>query len=398
MTLPDVETARTRMLEAVRILESESVFLDQVDGRWLAEPIAAMRDQPPFDAAAMDGYAVRGADVAPGARLKIVGESAAGGRGALRIGPGEAVRIFTGAALPEGADSILIQEVVTREGEGILLGDQAPDPAHRRPRGVDFRAGDRLLAAGVRLNPWRIALAASAGAAAVSCARRPRVAILPGGDELAVPGAPIEAHQIHDSAGPALTAFVRRWGGAARTLRPVQDDDGAIRDRFEGLDVDLVVTIGGASVGDHDRMKPALRSLGAELTVEGCAVRPGKPVWCARLPDGRLVLGLPGNPASALVCAELFLAPLLVRLQGGIPSTVLETAILNTRLPANGPREHYMRARLLSQPDGTLRVLPFSNQDSSLVTVMAEADGLVRRPAGADPASPGAVVQVLRPA
>lgn len=398
MSLPDVETARTRMLEAVRTLAPETVALGDADGRWLAAPVFAGRDQPPFDASAMDGYAVRGADVAPGARLKIVGESAAGARGALRIGPGEAVRIFTGAALPEGADSILIQEVVAREGEGILLGDQAPDPAHRRPRGVDFRGGDRLLAAGVRLNPWRIALAASAGSAAVSCARRPRVTILPGGDELAEAGAPIAPHQIHDAAGPALAAFIRRWGGQARALPPVRDDDDAIRDRIGGLEADLLVTIGGASVGDHDRMKPAARSLGAELTVEGCAVRPGKPVWFARLPDGRLMLGLPGNPASALVCAELFLAPLLVRLQGGIPSTVLETAILNTRLPANGPREHYMRARLLSQPDGTLRVLPFSNQDSSLVTVMAEADGLVRRPAGADPASPGAVVQVLRPA
>lgn len=397
MTLPDVDTALARMLARTAPLDVEAVGLGEADGRWLAEAVAACRDQPPFDASAMDGWAVRGTDVRPGARLRIVGESAAGGSVDFRLNPGEAARIFTGAPMPEGADAVVIQETATRQDDAVILGEAGADPAWVRPRGGDFKAEDVLLSVGVRLNPWRLALAASAGVGAVRCGRRPRVALLPNGDELVEPGRPIADHQIFNSAGPALAAFAARCGARPTALPPARDDEAAIRSAVTGAAFDLLVTVGGASVGDHDRVKPALRALGAEMIVEGCAMRPGKPVWFAVLPDGRIVLGLPGNPASALVCAELFLAPLIARLQGGAPLLRRDSAALAVDLPANGPRDHYMRARLEPGVDGRLAAWPFSNQDSSLVNVMAQADALVRRPPGAPAAVAGEIVEVIRP-
>jgi molybdopterin molybdotransferase len=398
MALPDVETALARMLELTSPLETEGVGIGEADGRWLAEPVVARREQPPFDASAMDGWAVRFADIEAGARLRIVGESAAGKPVDLGVGPGETARIFTGAALPKHADAIVIQETATRDGDWVILGDATPDPAWVRARGGDFGADETLLEAGLRLNPWRIALAASAGARQVVCGRAPRVAILPNGDELVEPGEAIADHQIFNAAGPALKAFAQGQGAIAASLPPASDDDAAIQAAVDAAQFDLLVTIGGASVGDHDRVKPALRALGAELAVEGCAMRPGKPVWFARLGDRRLVLGLPGNPASALVCAELFLAPLLARLQGGVAERTLSTGVLAEDLPGNGPRDHYMRARFEPAGDGRLLARPFGNQDSSLVTVMARADGLVRRPPNAPPAKAGDLVEILRSA
>lgn len=398
MSLPSVETARAIMLAGIVPLAAEAVPLAEADGGWLAEPVTARRDQPPFDASAMDGWAVRAADVHPGARLEIVGESAAGHDAGVTLHPGQAARIFTGAALPPGADRVVIQEEAERDGETVVL-TAAPDtPAWVRPRGCDFQAGTVLLEAGTRLNPWRLALAASAGRATVVCRRRPVVALLSTGDELVAPGTPAGPHQIYDACAPALTAFVRLSGGTVVHLGPARDDEASILAAVDGGAFDLLVTVGGASVGDHDRVKPAIRSAGGRLSVEGVAVRPGKPVWFARLADGRPLLGLPGNPASALVCAELFLGPLIAALQGGLPNLAVDRAVLAGPLAANGPREHYMRAVIETGPDGVRRARPMTDQDSSLVTVMAAANGLVRRPAGAEGLRTGAEVEVLIPA
>ena len=394
MSLPSVDQARAAMLAAVAALPVERVPLAEADGRWLAEAVTAVRDQPPFAASAMDGWAVHRADAAEGARLQIVGESAAGGQGGLTIEAGQAARIFTGAPIPAGADAIVIQERARRDDDVVVLETAEADPAHLRPRGGDFRQGDALLAPGVRLNPWRLALAAAAGRAEVACIRRPRVLILPSGDELVTPGQTAEPHQIYDAAGPAVAAFARSHGAGVAHRPPLKDDDADIRPAVTAADGDLLVLIGGASVGDHDRLRPVLRALGAVLHVEGCAVRPGKPIWFAVLPDGRRVLGLPGNPASALVCAELFLAPVLAAMQGGVAEPRFSRARLIEPLPANGPREHYMRARL-EPVDGEPWVRAFASQDSSLVSVMAAADVLIRRLPGAAAAATGDSVDVL---
>lgn len=397
MSLPTVEAARAAMLAAVRALSVETVPLAEADGRRLAEPVRARRDQPPFDASAMDGWAVRAADVAEGARLRIVGESAAGHEVGVGVESGEAARIFTGAALPTGADHVVMQEEARRDDGFVVLTATKGESDFVRPRGGDFREAQILLETGLRLNPWRLALAASAGRGELVCRRRPRVAILPTGDELVRADVEAGPHQIYDAGGPALAAFTARCGGVPQVLRPARDDDADIVSLVQGTDFDLLVTIGGASVGDHDRIKPVLRSLGADLKVEGCAVRPGKPVWFAVLPGGKLVLGLPGNPASALVCAELFLGPILTAMQGGAKARASETAILAEPLPPNGPRDHYMRGAIEIGPEGERRVRPFANQDSSLVTVMAAATVLVRRPPMAVAAMAGDPVEVILP-
>lgn len=397
MSLPSVETARAIMLATIVPLAAKAVPLADADGCWLAEPVTAERDQPPFDASAMDGWAVRSADAPPGARLQIVGESAAGHDAGVILQSGEAARIFTGAALPPGADRVVIQEEAERDGDAVVLAAPPDAPAWVRPQGCDFRAGDVLLDTGTRLNPWRLALAASAGCATVACRRRPVVALLSTGDELVSPGEPAGPHQIYDACAPALAAFVRRSGGTPVHLGPAKDNDASILAAIANGTFDLLVTVGGASVGDHDRVKPAVRSAGGVLSVEGVAVRPGKPVWFARLADGRPLLGLPGNPASALVCAELFLAPLIAALQGGAAKPDWARAVLDAPLAANGPREHYLRAVVETDADGVRRARPLGDQDSSLVTVMAAANALLRRRPGADGLEVGAEVEILAP-
>ena len=379
------------MLATVAPLGAEATALAEALGRVLAQDVVASRDQPPFAASAMDGWAVRAAD-GPG-RLKIVGESAAGHGFADAVGPGEAVRIFTGAAVPTGADAVVIQEEAARDGDHVVI-PAVTHPRHVRPPGQDFRAGDRLLAAGTRLDPWRLSLAAAAGVAQARVSRRPRVAILSTGEEIVEAGGSPGPFQIFNSGTPALAALVRTWGGEALVLTSVGDDAVATARAVAGAACDLIVTIGGASVGDHDLVKPALARLGLELIVESVAVRPGKPTWFGVLADGRLVLGLAGNPASALVGAELFLKPLLARMLGADPALHLVAARAAGALAANGPREHWLRARLTHAPDGALVAEPFADQDSSLVSVFAGADALVRRPAGAPAVKPGETIEV----
>jgi molybdopterin molybdotransferase len=268
-------------------------------------------------------------------------------------------------------------------------------PAHIRGRGGDFQAGERLLEPGVRLDAWRLSLAAAAGLARLEVARKPRVAILSTGDEIVPAGEPVGPWQIWNSGGPALAALCESWGGVAVVLPPAGDTQEAIAAAIAGVEADLLVTVGGASVGDHDLVKPALKPLGLELILDGVAMRPGKPSWFGRLGDRALVLGAPGNPASALVCAELFLRPVLLRQQGLDPERPAVHARLIAPLPPNGPREHYLRGRLSTAPDGTVEARPMLDQDSSLVAVFAAASALLRRPAHAPALAVGDPVEIL---
>ena len=390
-----VEDARARMLEGLAPGAPEVVALADAVGRTLAEDVRAVRDQPPYDASAMDGWAVRGADLVAGAPLRIQGESAAGRPFDAALAPGAAVRVFTGAAVPAGADTVVIQEEAERDGDGVRLAVAPGSSRHVRPRGGDFRAGDVLLDRGVRIDPWRIMLAACAGRGELAVAPRPRIAILSTGEEIVPAGAPAGPHQIFESNGPALAARAAAWGAAVRRLHPAADDEAVIAQAVRDVDCDLLVTVGGASVGDHDLVKPALARLGLEIAVEGVRLRPGKPTWFGRLGDARRVLGLPGNPASALVCAELFLRPLLLTWQGADPAFPLRPVRLAEPLPPTGPREHWMRARLETGADGVQFARVFPDQDSSLVAVFAAADALVRRPAGAAAMPAGALVEAL---
>jgi len=390
--MPTVEAARAAMLAWAERLPSETVALADAVGRTLAEDVRAIRDQPPYPASAMDGWAAAAADI-PG-RLRIAGESAAGTPFAASLAQGQAVRIFTGAALPPGADTVVIQEVATRDGDHVQL-PATPLGQYVRPAGCDFHGGDPLLSHGAKLDAWRLSLAAAGGRGELAVARRPRVSFLSTGEEIIDPGQTPGPYQIFDAGTVALVALAGRWGAAATRLKPVGDNIGATVDAVRAAECDLIVTVGGASVGDHDLVKPALARLGLELAVEGVNVRPGKPTWFGRLADGRRVLGLPGNPSSALVCAELFLHPLLRAMQGAAPAVRLVLVRAAAPLPANGSREHWMRARLTHGADGSLNAEAFPDQDSSLVSVFARADALVRRPAGAAALEAGGLVEAL---
>ncbi|MEW6596537.1 MAG: gephyrin-like molybdotransferase Glp [Pseudomonadota bacterium] len=401
--LMSVEAARAAMLAEVPGVVAETLPAEAALGRVLAEDVRAERDQPPFAASAMDGYAIAIGPppaLSPPAndqrKYRVIGESAAGHAFTGALKPGEAVRIFTGAAVPEGADLVAPQEIVARDGDRISLTEATHPGRHIRPRGGDFPAGEVLLQKGQRLDPWRLSLAAAAGRAKLTLARRPRVALLTTGEEIVAPGTELRLDQIYDSGTPALAGLLAQWGGELVATRRAGDTEAAILDAVQGLDVDLLITVGGASVGDHDLVKPALGQLGLDIGVESVAVRPGKPTWFGQLKDGRLVLGLPGNPASALVCAELFLKPLVLAWQGAAPGPALIPAQLATPLPAHGPREAWLRARLEVSPQGVLTATPFRDQDSSLVSVFAAADALLRRPAHALAAEAGSVAEVLR--
>lgn len=391
MKLLAVDDARARMLAEIAPLAAETVPLAQSIGRVLAEDVAAVRDQPPFAASAMDGWAVRAADC-PGA-LKIVGESAAGHGFEGAVAAGEAVRIFTGAAAPAGCDAIVIQEDAERDGETVRV--PAVEAGNFvRPAGGDFKAGSVLLARGARIDPWRLSLAASAGRAEVPVSARPRVALLSTGEEIVEAPTKPGPFQIYDSGVPALAAMIEGWGASVVRAKPVRDELEAVIAALRGAEAELVVTVGGASVGDHDLVRAAGEALGLSLRVASVNVRPGKPTFFGVLGDGRRLLGLPGNPASAFVCAEMFLKPILSAYQGASTAPATITARLAQALPANGSREHWMRAKLAYE-DGGVSVRPYRDQDSSLVSVFAASDALMRRLAGAQAAEAGTVVEVL---
>jgi molybdopterin molybdotransferase len=393
-----VEEALARILRgAAPIAETQRIALAEAHGHVLAAPLAARLTQPPFAASAMDGYAVRAADVARlPAILAVIGEAAAGHGFAGRVAPGEAVRIFTGAPLPAGADAIVIQENTRREGSRVTVTDGRPDPEHIRPQGGDFRAGDPLLPAGRRLTARDLTLAAAMGHGELAVRRQPVVAILATGDELVPPGIQPGPDQIVCSNTFGIAAMARVQGAAPTLLGIARDTAASLAAHVEqAATADVLVTVGGASVGDHDLVGPVLARRGMALDFWRIAMRPGKPLMYGRL--GRQhVLGLPGNPVSSLVCTRLFLVPLIRALAGlePEPSRVME-ARAAIPLAANGPRAHYMRATLTRTADGTLEATPVANQDSSLMRPLAEADCLIVRPIGAPALPRGAAVPIL---
>ena len=381
------------MLTGIAVSHEEFVTLGEALGRVLARPVTARRDQPPFAVSEMDGYAVIAADTP--ASLSLIGESSAGHGFARRLTPGSTIRISTGAAVPEGADAVVIQENVSRAGSTVEV-PRAEKGQHIRPRAMDFTAGTTLLEAGRRLDGIALALASASGLAKLPVRRRPRVAILSGGDELAEPGSEPGPFQIFDSGTYGIAAQIAAWGGEPHRLQLEKDDASAIaRAAEKGLkENDLLVLVGGASVGDHDHARPALQKLGLEIRVNKVALRPGKPTWFGHALQ-RPVLGLPGNPASALVCAHLFLRPLLEAMLGRDASVTPRRARLLEALPANGGREHYLRADLAADAGGVLTVRAFEQQDSSLLSIFAAANALICLPAGAAALEQGALVDVL---
>ncbi|QBY00731.1 molybdopterin molybdotransferase MoeA [Rhodophyticola sp. CCM32] len=389
-----VAEALAHCLALTRVLETETVPLAEASGRVLARAVLAKRDQPPFAASAMDGYAVQGAGVAPGARFTIIGEAPAGHMWQGQIGPGQAVRIFTGAPVPEGADRIIIQEDVTREGDQITLGDRLDEGLHIRPAGGDFRAGHRIEAPR-RLSPADIALAASMNHPILPVTRRPNVALIATGDELVQPGEIPAPDQIIASNTYGLKAMIEAEGGHARLL-PIARDTPENLEQVLGLaaGADMIVTIGGASVGDHDLVGQVADTMGLERAFYKIAMRPGKPLMAGRLAGSTLV-GLPGNPVSSMVCGHIFIIPML-RAFLGLPSGERRRtrARLAVDLPANGPREHYMRAQVTPGAD-LAEVTPFTSQDSALLTRLSDADALLVRPPDQGALTAGAVVEVV---
>jgi molybdopterin molybdotransferase len=391
--LATVDEARAAMLTGIAATREEFVTLSEALGRVLAAPVTARRDQPPFAVSEMDGYAVIAAGTP--ASLNLIGESSAGHGFAGRLTSGSTVRISTGAKVPEGADAVVIQEDVSRAGSSVDV-PRAEKGQHIRPQAMDFAAGTTLLEAGRRLDGIGLALASASGLAKLSVRRRPRVAILSGGDELADPGTEPGPFQIFDSGTHGIAALITAWGGRPHRLQLEKDDVSAIAGAAEkGLkENDLLVLVGGASVGDHDHARLALQKLGLTMGVNKVALRPGKPTWFGHALQ-RPVLGLPGNPASALVCAHLFLRPLLEAMLGRGASMTPRRALLLETLPANGGREHYLRAHLAPDGEGALSVRAFEQQDSSLLSVFAAANALIRLPAGAPAQPQGALVDVL---
>ena len=395
--LMPVAEARARILDAFAPLPGERVAVSEAFGRVLAAPVAARRTQPPADVSAMDGYAVRSGDVAaPPAVLRQVGVSAAGAGFDGAIGPGETVRIFTGAPLPRGADAIAIQEdaaVDGADGARIVVAEPAPPGRYVRKAGLDFAAGDPGLAAGAALGARAIALAAAMNHPWLAVRRRPRVAILSTGDEVVMPGEPLDRDRIVSSNSLGLAAAVRACGGEPVILGVAPDDEEALRGMIRGArGHDLLVTTGGVSVGDRDLVRQVLGGAGMTLDFWRIAMRPGKPLMFGRL-DGTPVLGLPGNPVSALVCALVFLRPALGRLLGldaeADSRRWRRRVALARALPANDRREDYLRAALVEDGDGLPRADPFAAQDSSMVSLLARSDCLVVRPPHAPPAAEG---------
>lgn len=399
MALLAVDAALARILDGIGAPQEEMVPVHAADGRVLARDLTARLTQPPFDASAMDGYALAGGgDVPAGARFAVVGASAAGRGYGRAAAPGEAVRIFTGAPVPEGCGTVAIQENMAREGDTVVATDATAAGANIRKAGTDFRAGAVLLARGRRLDAHTLTLAAAMGHGAVPVARRPVVALLATGDELVAPGTLPGPDQIVSSNPVGLAALVARAGGEVRDLGIAPDRMAALSADIElARDADILVTIGGASVGDHDLVGPALEAAGIALAFWKVAIRPGKPLMFGRLGATR-VLGLPGNPVSALITAHVFLVPLIEALLG-LPrlAAMPETARLTVALEANGPRLHLMRATLGQRAtDGVLTVTPSASQDSSLLSVLASADALVVRPPGAPAAAAGDTVEIRR--
>lgn len=373
-----VDETRARILWVVPAPRGERVPLDRCLGRVIVEMPIAARDQPPFDAAAMDGWAIGDG---PALRRRIVGESRAGHRFGDRLGIDDAVLISTGAPLPPGASRVLRRERGIMRNDHVEFMELPSAGSDVRAAGGDFSQAMTLLAAGTRLRPLDLALLSAAGIAAPLVASQPRVAILPTGDEIVPPGERPGSDQIHDALSLPLVARIAQAGGLAEKMAPLRDDIGAIRSRLDGADADIILLIGGASHGTHDLAKTALCSLGLSILVPSVLIRPGKPVWFGKLGDGRLVLGLPGNPVAALICAELFLVPLLRAWQGASPAPSPVSARCAAAAKATGVLEHWLFARIEFEPDGSISAIPLGGRDSAALTPVIGANALLRFPA-----------------
>jgi molybdopterin molybdotransferase len=392
-----VEEARARLLEPLKPLGAEQVAISEAVGRVLSEDVAARRTQPPWPVSAMDGYAVRAADVTRvPVTLTVVGSVPAGQAYDGIVGRGEAVRIFTGAPMPEGADTVIIQEDTERRGVAVEM-REAPSPGQNvRPAGLDFREGDLGLPAGRRLTARDIGLAAAMNRPWLMVHRKPRIAILPTGDEVVMPGDPVGPHQIVSSNGLALAALITQCGGLPLQLPIAPDRADALQRIAEAaVGADLLVTTGGASVGEHDLVRDALGASGLSLDFWKIAMRPGKPLMVGRYRETPMI-GLPGNPVSSLVCALLFLKPALERLSGLAAAAAPPLrARLASPLPANDRRQDYLRATLTRTADGALEVQAFLKQDSSMMSLLAKSDCLVMRPPHAPAAPAGTSVEIV---
>jgi molybdopterin molybdotransferase len=393
MPLLPVEKARARILANVKPLPSENIPLAEAPGRVLAKPLTAKRDQPPFNSSAMDGYAVRSEDSAR--ELTVIGTSAAGHAFNGKLQMGQAIRIFTGAPVPATADAVVIQENTIANGKIVSILQAARAGQNIRPRGLDFRKGETLLPAAIRLNARDIGLAAAMNCDIISVRKSPVVAVIATGDELVLPGKKPRADQIVSSNSNALVAMAESFGARVINCGIVRDDLKATeRAILKMAKADIIVTTGGASVGDHDFIQQALKNTGVKIDFWKIALRPGKPFMYGRK-GKQQVLGLPGNPVSALVCARLFLKPLLDCLQCLPVEEDATMARLGTAMPANDSRQDYVRARLEIAPDGSRIATPYGKQDSSMQRTFRDAHCLVIRPPSAPAAGIGDLVAIL---